>query len=55
MIDSLRWYRRRFYDAPLYNAAWAIAVTAFPSRLLRAVDVDVELSIVPPTLSDKRK
>jgi hypothetical protein len=47
MIDALRWYRRWFYGAALYNAAWAIAVTAFPSQLLRVIGVDVEPSMVP--------
>ena len=47
MIESLRWYRRWFYAAALYNATWAIAVTAFPSQLLQVIGVDVESSMVP--------
>jgi len=40
MSDPLRGYRGWFYAAAVYNAVWALAVTAFPLELTRAAGVD---------------
>jgi hypothetical protein len=45
--DQMRPYRRWFYAAAIYNAGWAIAVTVFPSPLLRLIGVAVDSSMMP--------
>ena len=48
MSDSLRSYRGWFYAAAAYNAIWAVAVTAFPLELTRAVRSPLHLTKGPP-------
>ena len=45
--DPMRPYRRWFYAAAIYNAGWAIAVTLFPSPLLRLIGVALHSSMLP--------
>jgi hypothetical protein len=40
VTDPFRHYRRWFYAAAIYNAAWGTAVVLFPGVLLRLADVD---------------
>ena len=45
--DPMRPYRRWFYAAAIYNAGWAIAVTLFPSPLLRLIGIALHSSMMP--------
>lgn len=40
MTDEFRHYRRWFYAAAIYNAAWGSAVVLFPGTLLRMVGMN---------------
>lgn len=40
MTDESRHYRRWFYAAAIYNAAWGSAVVLFPATLLRIAEVN---------------
>jgi small multidrug resistance pump len=40
MSDELQIYRRWFYAAAIYNAAWGIAVVLFPDPVLRLAGLD---------------
>jgi hypothetical protein len=46
VTDEFRHYRRWFYAAAIYNAAWGIAVVLFPSTLLRIAGMNA-ISALP--------
>jgi hypothetical protein len=46
VTDDLRTYRAWFYAAAIYNAAWGLAVIAFPVALSRLAGLEVA-TVVP--------
>ena len=45
MTDEFRHYRRWFYAAALYNAAWGSDVVLFPGTLLRLAGMNTTVAV----------